>query len=297
MFTLLILINSLATGLYVILSTRLVRKTGWNVSDVLAGSHLIASMGLAIVVSAGVPPGPVDPYTLWLIGASVLLKACSKWLYFSALSTGDVAPLSFISAVVPLVGGAFAYLITGQTHSLIDIFGTLAAVVLLLLSLKTEQRSARKRPDDWTRSVKDWTMGVFSALANGLSAVVLMMAVVRLAPPQVSFLNTTVVALIFTVYSVSPGAQDRRGGTTFPRMFRSPELWIISLCFLLSHLTHTYLFTLAPVGLVLALERLNIFIQVILARSILGERDSFRSRLLCASCLIGIAFFTQVLKS
>jgi hypothetical protein len=62
-FTLLILINSLATVLYVILSTRPVRKTGWSVSDVLAGRHLIGSMSLAIIVSAGMPPGPVEPST------------------------------------------------------------------------------------------------------------------------------------------------------------------------------------------------------------------------------------------
>jgi hypothetical protein len=292
----LILINSLATALYVILSTKLVRHSGFKVSDVLAGSHVIASVGLAFIVSADVSAGSIDSSAYWLIGASVLLKACSKWLYFSALALGDVAPLSFMSALIPLIGAAFAYLFSGQTNSAIDIAGIIAAVSLLVFSLRIEHRAARRKSFITDHRAMSWTIGALSALANGISAVTLMMAVMRVAPPLVSFFNTALVAFIFMGYSARPAAQGSRGGIPFLSIFRLPELWLISLFFLLSHLTHTYLFTIAPVGLVLALERLNVSMQVILAKLILGENDNFPLRLLCAVAFMGITLLTEVLR-
>ena len=292
MFAIFLIANAVSTALYFVLATREIRSERLSANRLVAISHLISATILGAVAMCSTRH-VVELVALPTIIVSVLCKAPSKLMHFEAVSRVAVAPISFLSALTPIFGALFAFILIQQIPSKTNLMGMVAAMLILLIYLSFEFRHSLARNESHGPLRGAVVLGTGSAILNALSAVALSAVVVTSPPATVSFLSTALVAMVALMRELRFSQQTRQS-PPLAGALRLSSMWVIGLLFATSHLTHVYALSLEPVGVTLALQRLNTFFQILFAASLLQEREKLFARLVCAAALIFITILVDI---
>lgn len=145
MYLTLVLFNALATAVYLVLSSKVMKESGLSPNATIAAVHL--SAGVILLIPALVLPGPLLPLAgtfavTWLIITSGL-KLLSKKFAFFAYARTDVANVSAFSAFIPIFGMVFGLTMLGETIGRLELAGTIIVCVsVYLLFLKKREPGA-----------------------------------------------------------------------------------------------------------------------------------------------------------
>lgn len=292
-YTLAIILNSLFTGLYVVLMAVQVRKEHRSKSQLLAITHFAGAIFLAFPFFI-VERNPATSVIVWPIAISVLSKLAAKHLHLQALTSLPVGPVSFFSYTTPFIALILAALFINEIPGTVEMAGTFASVLIILYVSWPAKKQERELGDQTRQSIFDWFCAALSAALNAVSAVALAYAVKGASPITISFYST----LAISVAAAAIGSTRNLGELgNFRALLNSRSIWLIGAVFGLSHLTHVWALSFGTVGLTLALGRLNVNFQVLFAYFLLGEKDDLFKRMVSAIALVLISIVTEFSKS
>lgn len=297
MYLTLILFNSFATAVYLVLSSKVMKKSGLSPNATIAVVHLTAAAILALpgLFSRGSFLPIASILALVWLGVTSGLKLLSKELAFFAYSRTDVANVTVFSAFIPILGILFGWIMLKENVTRLELVGTfIICISVYLLFLRREPGATGLTrflsPLVSIRSLPIFC-GFLSTVPIALSSVYMKKSAQVIGSLHFAFYSTFLIGLSAASVEVMT-AKGR--GTDFKWMKGSvKELVLIGAVFASAQYSYVILITMERIAHTIAFQPLGIVFQMVLAYFVVKEREHPFKRLICG---IGIVLGSILLE-
>lgn len=285
MYIPLVVFNALATAVYLVLSSRVMKRSGLSPNATIATVHLSAAAVLAgPALASGEPaPIPLGLAFVWLLVTGGL-KLLSKKLAFFAYAHADVANVSVFSAFIPIFGLAFGIGMLGERITGLEAAGT-AVVCVSVYLLFLERKPGAAFPG--------WLFSPFSSLRS-LPLFCAFLSTVPIALSNVYMKKSATIMgdLPFAFYSslligLAALALEFPKRRPAERAARFPA-WSLALTgavFAAAQYSYVILISMERIAHTVAFQPLGIVFQMIIAYAVLNEREHPIKRLVYGTCI------------
>lgn len=290
MYLTLILFNTFATAVYLVLSSKAMKERGLGPNATIAVVHLAAAAILALLglFSHGSLLPLASLLALVWLGVTSGLKLLSKELTFFAYSRTDVANVTVFSAFIPIFGMLCGWIMLGESVTRLELVGTLIICIsVYMLFLKWEPGATGLTrflsPLVSIRSLPIFC-GFLSTVPIALSSVYMKRSAQVMGSLHFAFYSTLLIGLSAAFVE----AMTARGKETDFKWIKGSvkELVLIGAVFASAQYSYVILITMERIAHTIAFQPLGIVFQMVLAYFVVKEREHPFKRLICGGGIV-----------